>query len=151
MLFELSKILFSLLKNCDFGSQIFCCSLLLQKQKCKQLSSHTVIHRKSRRSEAHQSMEIRTLSPHFPVTPSFGLSQSSKTGHLQFFNLTISCWPGLSTPHSFLLPLLLEEKRQRQGDLPHGRQLFYVKHMRGRRRKARGFLARLGKESQEPT
>lgn len=48
----------------DTGCQIFCCSPLQQKQKCKQL-----IQCESKRWEAHQRTEIRPLQPHFPVTP----------------------------------------------------------------------------------
>lgn len=64
------------------GVHSLCRSLLLQKQNRKQASGHTAIRCERKRSEAHQSMEIRPLQPHFPVTPSFGLSRSSKTGHL---------------------------------------------------------------------
>lgn len=74
----------------------------------------------------------------------------SKIGSSQFFNFTISCWPGLSTPHSFLFPLLLEEKRQRRGDLPHGRQLLYVRHMRKERRKSEIFWRGLAKRARSP-
>ncbi|MEQ2295356.1 hypothetical protein AMECASPLE_013365 [Ameca splendens] len=69
---------------------------------------------------------------------------------IQSFNLTVSCWSGLSTPHSFLLPLLLEEKTQRRGIcLTVGS--FYVKKEGFSFCMCVCYMVGLCKKSQEPT
>lgn len=73
-------------------------------------------HIKVSRSKPLSSLSLSFQSNNDPFMSSH-YSDSARLPKqvIQAFNLTVSCWSGLSTPHSFLLPLLLEEKTQRQG------------------------------------
>lgn len=106
---------------CHSGTQWFCKLMqrcwysTLQQLWCIMKISRWS-HIKVSRSKPLSSLSLSFQSNNDPfMSRHYSDSARLPKQVIQSFNLTVSCWSGLFTPHSFLLPLLLEEKTQRQG------------------------------------